>query len=880
MYFFNRRKTRSQSSSQRARRAKSANLRIESLEDRKLLAVTVWLDFGVNFATRLTELAADATVTDFTPGERTQIQNGIATELNRMYAGFDVGFTFIQPSGSFERLDFDETNADGAAGLSYGDIDVRNQQPNDVAEIYTRNFAFIVNEYDGVANRAAQLTELTRALAGTAAHELGHNFGLMHQDSFGDVTVGTSNAAGAITTAAAQNNFVMATGGPAGTGLTEAGREAQRNFGQLSTVKLEYSANVPLVPRAPIAETGSVHNTIASAQRLGLDIAPVLPVSQVRATYLTGAIGTGAEADFYSFVGRAGDLLTVNTQSEFAYDGVGMNPVNTIITVYGPGGSILYGPLDGSTYGMSSYNSGGTPIEDGELFVNLPLGASGTYAIRVTSAGGDTGNYNLLTTLNGTRFAELNGSTLTVYGSSVSDVVNVTYSGSDLVATINGTSVPVAHASVSSVTVLLGDGDDTLTTLNSMPKPMTVWGGNGIDAIATGAGNDTIYGDAGNDSMLSGAGSDNIYGLAGDDYLNGGLGADFLYGGDNLDSLEGGEGNDEIDGQAGSDTYVFWGTAALGTDTIGESGSIASEADKLDFYSFGYAVNVDISNPAPQTVAAGMLVIDLPSTAKIENVTGAWNSTNKILGNSLSNLLAGGFYDDIIDGREGDDAIYGANGNDTLRGQIGADYVYGDVGNDTLFGSQGLDVLDGAGGSDTYKFFRVGDGQNDVDSMLDTILESGTNAAERDKVDFSLFDADVAFDLSRGDEQNVSTNLRIKIQTGSSTALEDAVGASSFKNTLLGNLNNNILTGGSVVDIIDGREGNDTLSGGGSGDTITGGYGHDVLYGDAGDDTLYGNDGNDQIFGGIGTDIADGGVGFNDGRNGVETFSNFEYVIP
>lgn len=97
--------------------------------------------------------------------------------------------------------------------------------------------------------------------------------------------------------------------------------------------------------------------------------------------------------------------------------------------------------------------------------------------------------------------------------------------------------------------------------------------------------------------------------------------------------------------------------------------------------------------------------------------------------------------------------------------------------------------------------------------------------------------------MSRGDEQTVSTNLKIKIQTGNSTALEDVQGATSYANTLTGNLKDNKLWGGNANDV------------------------------------FYGNEGNDDIYGNLGNDTATGGAG-SDGRNSVETLlDTFERVI-
>ena len=87
---------------------------------------------------------------------------------------------------------------------------------------------------------------------------------------------------------------------------------------------------------------------------------------------------------------------------------------------------------------------------------------------------------------------------------------------------------------------------------------------------------------------------------------------------------------------------------------------------------------------------------------------------------------------------------------------------------------------------------------------------------------------------------------------------------------IIGDDEDNDLTGGADADVILGRGGNDTLSGEGGNDTIQGHAGDDVLYGGDGADALYGdfdylsNDpafGNDTLYGGAGDDFLNGGLG-------------------
>lgn len=100
---------------------------------------------------------------------------------------------------------------------------------------------------------------------------------------------------------------------------------------------------------------------------------------------------------------------------------------------------------------------------------------------------------------------------------------------------------------------------------------------------------------------------------------------------------------------------------------------------------------------------------------------------------------------------------------------------------------------------------------------------------------------------------------------------------------LLGDAQDNTLTGTAAGNRMDGREGNDTIrslggndtvDGGAGGDRIDGGTGNDLLRGGDGDDRLVGGTGNDRLFGDEGNDVLDGGTGIDQltGGLGGDTF--------
>ncbi|PWS35817.1 hypothetical protein DFH01_19775 [Falsiroseomonas bella] len=78
--------------------------------------------------------------------------------------------------------------------------------------------------------------------------------------------------------------------------------------------------------------------------------------------------------------------------------------------------------------------------------------------------------------------------------------------------------------------------------------------------------------------------------------------------------------------------------------------------------------------------------------------------------------------------------------------------------------------------------------------------------------------------------------------------------------TIIGNAENNAITGSDM---------HDTLKGGAGADTVKGGLANDVLHGEDGNDVLWGEHGNDKAYGGIGNDKLSGHGG-NDTLDGGE----------
>ncbi len=120
--------------------------------------------------------------------------------------------------------------------------------------------------------------------------------------------------------------------------------------------------------------------------------------------------------------------------------------------------------------------------------------------------------------------------------------------------------------------VSLGKGDDTFSGGGGDDLAR---GGNGADLLSGGTGNDTLFGNNGDDKLYGGAGNDVIFGGAGNDILRGDAGDD---------ALDGGAGSDRYNGGAGADRFFISGNDMVGDFHTGE--------DRLEFQASDFGLNI------------------------------------------------------------------------------------------------------------------------------------------------------------------------------------------------------------------------------------------------------------------------------------------------
>jgi hypothetical protein len=327
-------------------------------------------------------------------GEQQAILNLLAAD----YAAFDYVFTLTQPaSGPYFTVFFNKTpivNGTPQPGGLSDKIDFRDLNQSATA-------AIDVNGLLGQPGEPpADSADFVAMSATIAAHELGHMSGERHTDAFGPIGFGIHNAPGVnqylpnypgAQGAWQTTSDIMASPASVGSSLFDAVDHSY--FGARDDIKLAFIEDGTVLPEQ--TDNGLNTNTsMANAQPLGLLgnlNLPTLAVPNtiargfdagktfsVAAADVTGSIqldSTGhSESDFYSFQGRAGDLINIQTMSN-ALTRI-TDPVDTILRVYGPDGKLV------SYYGTPAVNNVDFEGSDA-IITDLTLPTNGTYTVEV-----------------------------------------------------------------------------------------------------------------------------------------------------------------------------------------------------------------------------------------------------------------------------------------------------------------------------------------------------------------------------------------------------------------------------------------------------------------------------------------------------------------
>lgn len=571
-------------------------------------------------------------------------------------------------------------------------------------------------------------------------------------------------------------------------------------------------------------------------------------------------VGEGTETIFttatFNMETNADQVEILTLQGTLGIGGTGNALANTVNG--NSGANLVFGRAGADTI----FGNAGNDIIHGEDDNDTLFGNAGTDTV-FGGAGVDTidgGDLNDI--LNGGDGGDtlIGGTGIDTFAGGVGDDVYFIDGLTEKITELNGEGTDLIDSKVS---YTLAPISAALAIENLRLSGSAVFGiGNEIgNAIEGNGGSNTLMGMAGNDSLLD---------------ISGGN-----------DTLDGGTGIDNLTGGTGNDTYI-----------VDNALDLVTEAASSGIDTIRASVSYDMSASAPGEVE----FLYLTGSA----VTGIGNlSKNTLVGNTLTNTLAGGLEDDayIVDSNA--DVIVEKTGEGTLDTILSsvtyimatesADYEVealtltgtsningtGNGGANTLTGNSGINTLIGGAGNDWY----VVDDLDDVNKDVFIELIGGGNDGVRASISFTLGAASSTYDI-----ENV-TLLGSAAINAAGNALDNTLSGNGSNNTLNGSTGNDYLAGGGGNDtyIIDAAgdvvteepgDGNDTINTNftyslttdvdevenltlygslainGTGNAVA-----NIIIGNLAVNTLSGLDGNDTLDGGVAADIMIGGDG-------------------
>ena len=474
-----------------------------------------------------------------------------------------------------------------------------------------------------------------------------------------------------------------------------------------------------------------------------------------------GRMDGGPDEDTADF--SSGGAVTVNLTTQSASGG------RTIVNIENVTGSAQADTLTGDANANKlTGNAGNDTLEGGGGADELDGGAGADTASYAGSRAGVTVDLSSTTAQSG---GHAQGDTLT-------GIENVT--GSAHADTLTGTSsANVLKGSGGNDILEGGDGGDTLNggdgsdtasysgasgdvTASLHNQSLNTGDAQGdtyisIENITGSAHDDTLYGNNSANVLKGASGIDNLNGFDGADTLTGGPGNDTLTAGPGDDTLNGGVGNDSLSGGAGNDEFYFY--ASFDNDTIADY-SLA-DSEKI-YLCMGTASNVPTHSGADSGSNHVITVTLDGATAGTITLSGITSSSPNFGNLNIVIPASSGGSCSVIRGTASNDVLRGTPDPDTIYGLGGNDELYGLGGDDLLNGGPGADELDGGDGTDTADYDGSGAGVT-VD-LSKTTAQSGGHA-----------------------------------QGDTLTDIENVTG-SAHDDTLTGDANANILTGGGGSD--------------------------------------------------------------------------------
>jgi Ca2+-binding RTX toxin-like protein len=225
---------------------------------------------------------------------------------------------------------------------------------------------------------------------------------------------------------------------------------------------------------------------------------------------------TGGPWRDYLYGGAGDDTLNGGTENDFLYGGAGDDTLNG-----GAGGDDLYGGAGDDIFDISDTFRAHSRYDYVDRIMDFTPGRDGDTPLADASVpSGDKIRIAGATTI-GYRVIDRNGN-----GRADGAML---YDGTDPNGRIFG------YLKGFTGPLFLSDFTGDVTGLIDGNNGLTLTGGDGVDYIYGGAGDDTLNGGAGRNTLYGGAGDDTLTGGAGRDWLLSGAGADTLNGGRGID---------------------------------------------------------------------------------------------------------------------------------------------------------------------------------------------------------------------------------------------------------------------------------------------------------------------------------------------------------
>ena len=388
----------------------------------------VWVDFTSDFhdgdggavngvpdwIDELNEATSVARENAFTAAERQTMQNIIISELERVYAGTNLVFVTSQPPGEHDVIylgpDNSNTNGLGVAPVDAGNRRTNsyadafnggppNGSPGPVARVFTGNFG---NHLGFGNSRTSNVIGFANSIGGTAAHELGHTYGLFHHFVYSadGVSATDADSSNVINTGGVHTQHILNTGS---TGNTVSLRQiGGRTLSPFSKVMIDLAGGSQFfgqnnsLDNNPLVDNPIISDTEIGNLDAGATIGTAMPLNFTTGTlsgkeisFMEADLDGSSDVDVFRFDISVDAIFTGHTIS--AMLGLGNDEFDPTLELLDSAGDRLAYADDLQWRVNNRSNQLRVDAEIGNsstasqdaLLMNIPL-AAGTYYLKVT----------------------------------------------------------------------------------------------------------------------------------------------------------------------------------------------------------------------------------------------------------------------------------------------------------------------------------------------------------------------------------------------------------------------------------------------------------------------------------------------------------------